>query len=157
MVLIEGDATFRSRDVQKMYEYIKDCDMVLGTRTTNELINQGSNMSIGLRIANLMVAKFVEILWWNYNEPRFTDVGCTYRAFWKTEYDEIKHNFIGKGPEFSPEMMIEFIRNNKRVIEIPVSYYTRLGGKSKHSESKVAILKTGLKMLSLILKKKLNE
>ena len=53
--------------------------------------------------------------------------------------------------------MIEFIRNNKRVIEIPVSYYTRLGGKSKHSESKVAILKTGLKMLSLILKKKLNE
>ena len=156
VVLIEGDATFRSRDVQKMYEYIKDCDMVLGTRTTNELINQGSNMSIGLRIANLMVAKFVEILWWNYNEPRFTDVGCTYRAFWKTEYDEIKHNFVGKGPEFSPEMMIEFIRNNKRVIEIPVSYYTRLGGKSKHSESKVAILKTGLKMLSLILKKKLN-
>ena len=46
----------------------------------------------------------------------------------KTEYDEIKHNFIGKGPEFSPEMMIEFIRNNNRVIEIPVSYYTRLGG-----------------------------
>ena len=157
VVLIEGDATFRSRDIQKMYEYLKDCDMVLGTRTTNELINQGANMPIGLRIANLMVAKFVEILWWNYNEPRFTDVGCTYRAFWKTEYDEIKHNFIGKGPEFSPEMMIEFIRNNKRVIEIPVSYYTRLGGKSKHSESKVAILKTGFKMLSLILKKKLNE
>ena len=156
VVLIEGDATFRSRDIQKMYEYLKDCDMVLGTRTTNELINQGSNMSIGLRIANLMVAKFVEILWWNYNEPRFTDVGCTYRTFWKTEYDEIKHNFVGKGPEFSPEMMIEFIRNNKRVIEIPVSYYTRLGGKSKYSESKLAILKTGFKMLSLILKKKLN-
>ena len=53
-------------------------------------------------------------------------------------------------------MMIEFIRNNKRVIEIPVSYYTRLGGKSKYSESKLAILKTGFKMLSLILKKKLN-
>ena len=157
VILIEGDATFRSRDVQKMYEYIKDCDMVLGTRTTNELINQGSNMSIGLRIANLMVAKFVEILWWNYNEPRFTDVGCTYRTFWKTEYDEIKHSLVGKGPEFSPEMMIEFVRNNKRVIEIPVSYYTRLGGKSKYSESKLAILKTGLKMLSLILKKKLNE
>ena len=113
-------------------------------------------MSTGLRIANLMVAKFVEILWLKHNEPRFTDVGCTYRTFWKTEYDEIKHNFIGKAPEFSPEMMIEFIRNNKRVIEIPISYYTRLGGKSKYSESKLAILKTGFKMLSLILKKKLN-
>ena len=120
------------------------------------MFNKGANMSTGLRIANLMVAKFVEILWLKHNEPRFTDVGCTYRTFWKTEYDEIKHNFIGKGPEFSPEMMIEFIRNNKRVIEIPVSYYTRLGGKSKYSESKLAILKTGFKMLSLILKKKLN-
>ena len=156
VILVEGDATFRSRDIHKMYEYIKDCDMVLGTRTTNELIHKGANMSAGLRIANLMVAKFVEILWLKHNEPRFTDVGCTYRTFWKTEYDEIKHNFVGKGPEFSPEMMIEFIRNNKRVIEIPVSYYTRLGGKSKYSESKLAILKTGFKMLSLILKKKLN-
>ena len=156
VVLVEGDATFRSRDIHKMYEYIKDCDMVMGTRTTNELINKGANMSTGLRIANLMVAKFVEILWLKHNEPRFTDVGCTYRTFCKTEYDEIKHNFIGKGPEFSPEMMIEFIRNNKRVIEIPISYYTRLGGKSKYSESKLAILKTGFKMLSLILKKKLN-
>ena len=155
VVLVEGDATFRSRDIHKMYEYIKDCDMVMGTRTTNELINKGANMSTGLRIANLMVAKFVEILW-SKHLPRFTDVGCTYRTFWKTEYDEIKHNFIGKGPEFSPEMMIEFIRNNKRVIEIPISYYTRLGGKSKYSESKLAILKTGFKMLSLILKKRLN-
>ena len=35
VILVEGDATFRSRDIHKMYEYIKDCDMVIGTRTTN--------------------------------------------------------------------------------------------------------------------------
>ena len=153
VILVEGDATFRSRDIYKMYEYIKDCDMVIGTRTTKELISQAANMSTGLRIANLLVAKFIELLWIKI-EPRLTDVGCTYRTFWKSEYDEIKQNFIGLGPEFSPEMIIEFLRNDKRVIEIPVSYYGRIGGASKHSENFSAIFKTGLKMLSLILKKK---
>ena len=106
---------------------------------------------ISRRLSKLAEAPIIKV-----EAPRFTEVGCTYRAFWKTEYDEIKHNFVGKGPEFSPEMMIEFIRNNKRVIEIPISYYTRLGGKSKYSGNKLAILKTGFKMLSLILKKRLN-
>jgi len=156
IILVEGDATFRSRDIYKMYEYIKDCDMVIGTRTTNELINQGANMSTGLRIANLMVAKFIELLWIK-REPRLTDVGCTYRTFWKNEYDEIKHNFIGAGPEFSPEMMIEFIKNNKRVIEIPVSYYARIGGASKYSKNSLAIVRTGLRMISLILKKRISN
>jgi glycosyltransferase involved in cell wall biosynthesis len=156
VILVEGDATFRSRDIYKMYEYIKDCDMVIGTRTTKELISQAANMSTSLRVANLLVAKFIELLWIKI-EPRLTDVGCTYRTFWKSEYDEIKQNFMGLGPEFSPEMIIEFLRNDKRVIEIPVSYYGRIGGASKHSENFLAIFKTGLKMLSLILKKKLNE
>jgi len=157
IVLVEGDATFRSRDIYKMYEYIKDCDMVIGTRTTKQMIDQAANMQSWLRISNLIVAKTIELLWWGYNEPRLTDVGCTYRAFWKTEYEKIKQNFIGIGPEFSPEMMIEFIRNNNRIIEIPVSYYGRISGKSKHSESTLAILKTGLKMLSLILKKRISH
>lgn len=157
IILVEGDATFRSRDIYKMYEYIKDCDMVIGTRTTKQMINQGANMQTWLRIANLAVAKTIELLWWGYGEPRLTDVGCTYRTFWKTEYNKIKQNFVGIGPEFSPEMMIEFIRNNNRIIEIPVSYYGRISGKSKHSESTLAILKTGLKMLSLILKKRISH
>ena len=154
IILVEADATFRSRDILKMYEYIKDCDMVLGTRTTRELIAQGANMNSKLRFGNLILAKIIEVLWWNHNRTRITDVGCTFRLFWKSEYDSIKNNFIGIGPEFSPEMMIEFIRNKKRIIEIPVSYYKRIGGTSKHSENVFYIAKTGFKMLDLILKKK---
>jgi dTDP-glucose pyrophosphorylase len=154
IILVEGDATFRSRDIFKMYEYIKDCDMVMGTRTTRELIAQGANMNSKLRFGNLILAKIIEVLWWNDGGSRLTDVGCTFRLFWKSEYDSIKNNFIATGPEFSPEMMIEFLRNNKRIIEIPVSYYKRIGGTSKHSESIVSIAKTGFKMLGLIIKKK---
>ncbi len=34
VTIVEGDATFRSRDMDKLCEYLKDCDMVIGTRTT---------------------------------------------------------------------------------------------------------------------------
>ena len=152
VVMVEGDATFRSRDVFKMYEYIKDCDLVMGTRTTRQLICQGANMMPWLRIGNIFAAKIIGLLWFKY-EPRFSDVGCSYRTFWKSSYDEIKHSFIGVGPEFSPEMMIEFIKNNMRVIEIPVSYYKRVGGMSKHSQSPWGILNSAMRMSWLTMKK----
>jgi UDP-N-acetylglucosamine diphosphorylase / glucose-1-phosphate thymidylyltransferase / UDP-N-acetylgalactosamine diphosphorylase / glucosamine-1-phosphate N-acetyltransferase / galactosamine-1-phosphate N-acetyltransferase len=153
VTIVEGDATFRSRDMDKLYEYLKDCDMVIGTRTTRQLICQGANMPFWLRIANVTAAKFIELLWIS-KEPRFTDVGCTYRTFWKSSYEEIKHNLLGAGPELSPEMMIEFVRNDMRVIEIPVSYYARIGGSSKHSFGVWGVSRTALRMLVMVLKKK---
>jgi hypothetical protein len=57
---------------------------------------------------------------------------------------------------FSPEMMIEMLRMQARVIEIPVSYYRRRGGVSKHSSSRWHSARTGLKMVGLILRKRAN-
>jgi len=53
--------------------------MVIGTRTTRQLIEQGANMEGLLRWGDVIVGKLIEGLWWG-QEPRFTDVGCTYRA-----------------------------------------------------------------------------
>lgn len=153
MILTEADGSFRAKDIPKMLEYLKDADMVVGTRTTRQMIEQGANMDWFLRWGNVFLGKLIEVLWWN-QEPRFTDVGCTYRALWKDAFERIKENLHAKGPEFSPEMMIEILRARKRVVEIPVSYYMRRGGESKHSKSKIKSFKTGLKMLSLILKKR---
>jgi hypothetical protein len=44
-------------------------------------------------------------------------------------------------------MMIEMLRIEGRVIEIPVSYYRRRGGESKHSSSRWQSMRTGLRML----------
>ena len=153
VTLVEGDATFRSRDIQKMYEYLKDCDMVIGTRTTRQLICQGANMRFWLRLGNVLAAKFIEMLWIS-REPRFTDVGCTYRTFWKTSYEEIQDSLSSSGPELSPEMMIEFVRRNMRVIEIPVSYYARIGGASKHSRGVWGVGRTAARMLKMTLRKR---
>jgi len=119
------------------------------------MIEQGANMQGLLRWGNVVVGKLVEILWWN-QDSRFTDVGCTYRAIWKEAYKKIKNNLQGTGPEFSPEMMIAVLQARKRVIEIPISYYKRLTGISKHSENYFKIAKTALKMLKMIFKKRFN-
>jgi NDP-sugar pyrophosphorylase family protein len=155
LVLVEADATFRAKDLGKLLEFLKDADMVIGTRTTRQMIEQGANMDGLLRWGNVAVGKLVEMLWWA-QEPRFTDVGCTYRALWRDGWRKIRGYMTRSDAAFSPEMMIEMIRVGGRVIEIPVSYYGRRGGESKHSSSRWQSVRTGLRMLRLIAEKRLN-
>jgi dTDP-glucose pyrophosphorylase len=153
LVVVEADHSFRAKDLGKFLEYLRDADMVIGTRTTRQMIEQGANMEGLLRLGNVFVGKLVEALWWA-QEPRFTDVGCTYRAIWKDAYLKIRDRLQGFGPEFSPEMMIEVLRARKRIVEIPVSYYKRTAGESKHSANYLEVSKTALKMLKLVLAKR---
>ncbi len=156
LIIVEADFTFRSKDLGKFLEYIKDADMVIGTRTTRQMIEQGANMNGLLRLGNLVVAKLVELFWWE-EEPRFTDVGCTYRAIWKSAYDKIKSELKSPGPEFSVEMMIRMLKHKKRVLEIPISYYSRAGDMPKHSGNWAGIIRTASRMLSLIFKERLSK
>ena len=52
--------------------------------------------------------------------------------------------------------MIEMLRVEGRVIEVPVSYYGRKGGESKHSSSLAGSAVTAIKMLDLIFRKRFN-
>ena len=156
LVIVEADHSFRAKDVGKMLEFLKDADMVMGTRTTRQMIEQGANMQGLLRWGNVVVGKIIELLWWS-QEPRFTDVGCTYRALWKDVWTKIRGNLRGIGPEFSPELMIEVLRARKRVIEIPVSYHARIGGESKHSDGFFKVARTALRMLKIIFAKRFNR
>lgn len=155
LVMVEADGTFRAKDLGKLLEFLKDADMVVGTRTTREMIEQGANMDGLLRYANIIWGKIIEGLWWNV-EPRYTDVGCTYRALWRDGYLKIRDFLVSDGAPLLPEMVIEMMRVRRRVIEIPVSYYRRRAGESKYSASRWQSAKTGLRMLRLILSRRLN-
>jgi NDP-sugar pyrophosphorylase family protein len=149
LVITEADYTFRAHDLPKLLEYLKDADMAVGTRTTRQLIAQGANMEVLARIGNVAMAKYLEALWF-WLETRFTDVGCSYRAIWRREWEAIEPNTRTNGPEFSPEMMIEVIKARKNCIEVPVSYHPRFGGESKHSRGLAGLTKTALRMGRMI-------
>ncbi len=157
LILSEADGSFRSADVNKFLAYIEDAGMVIGTRTTKQMVDQGARMNFIIRMANVAWAKFLQMLWFFTNETRFTDVGCTYRALWKKTYLEIRPGLRAVGPEFSPEMMAEGLRRQIKIVEIPVKYFQREGGESKHSVSYYHLAKTAMKMLRTIIRKKLER
>lgn len=121
VILAEADYAFPSRDIEKLLAYIKEADVVVGTRTTRQLIEQGDDMGEVVRLANVLLAKFMEVLWWDF-QGRFTDVGCTFRAFWLSTYKEIRPTLQSQGPEFAAEMIVEALRRRLRVVEIPINY-----------------------------------
>jgi glycosyltransferase involved in cell wall biosynthesis len=157
LILSEADGSFHSSDIKKFLAYIEDADMVIGTRTTKQMIDQGARMNFLIRIMNVLWAKFLQMLWFLHNETRFTDVGCTYRAIWKKAYHKIQPGLTSEGPDFSPEMMAEALHQRLKIVEIPVKYFQRSGGVSKHSVSYYHLGKTALKMLKTLIRKKFES
>jgi UDP-N-acetylglucosamine diphosphorylase / glucose-1-phosphate thymidylyltransferase / UDP-N-acetylgalactosamine diphosphorylase / glucosamine-1-phosphate N-acetyltransferase / galactosamine-1-phosphate N-acetyltransferase len=148
-VLAEAEYTFPEHDINKLLEYLQEADMVAGTRTTRQLIEQGSDMRGLVRIANIALAKLIELLWWRH-EVRISDVGCTFRAMWRSCYEDIRNQWQAKGPEFLAEMMVELLHDRKRLIEIPVSYYNR----SEAMHKKYRNRKTFLRILYMLGRKR---
>ena len=57
-----------------------------------------------VRTAHSGLGKLLELLWWN-REGRFTDVGCTLRAFWRSTYRDMESSLRATGPEVLAEMV----------------------------------------------------
>lgn len=156
-VLTEADGSFKAVDIVRLLVYLDACGMVLGTRTTRQLVQQGANMDFILRWGNVAAAKILELMWYIPHEPRLTDVGCTYRALWRETFETIRDGLSERGPGFSPEMICECFRRDVRVIEVPVSYHARMGGESAHSKNLRAVARTALKMFRCIFRKRFSR
>lgn len=157
LILTEADGSFKAADILKLLVYLEACGMVLGTRTTRQLVQQGANMDFLLRWGNVTAAKILELLWYIPHEPRLTDVGCTYRALRRETFRIIADGLSESGPGFSPEMICECFRRGVRVIEVPVSYHARMGGESAHSKNLRAVVRTAVKMFRCIFRKRFSR
>ncbi len=124
LLMSYSDDTFAPRDVLKFLVYLRDADMVVGTRTTRQMIEQGTNMRGLVRTAHILLAKLLQVLWWRF-DSRFTDICCVYRGLWRSTYETIRDNLTSPGVEVFPEMVIEVLRSRRRIVEIPVNYYNR--------------------------------
>lgn len=148
VALVEPDGTFLPTDLVKLLAYSDECDMVLGTRTTRELIWAGSNMDFFLKWGNWAVAKLVEVL---FNTSHISDVGCTYRLLDRRLVDYIAENMRIGGSHAGPEIMLLTITSGARFVEIPVNYLPRVG-RSSVTGSRLVAFGLGLRMIGLILR-----
>ncbi len=147
VVLAEPDGTFLPADIFKLLAYSSECEVVFGTRTTNELIWEGANMGVFIKWGNWTVAKMVEVL---FNTSHLSDVGCTYRLLSR----DVANRFAGEmqvgGSHAGPEMLMLTIASGLGFVEIPVNYMPRVG-KSSVTGSPITAFILGLRMIRLIL------
>jgi len=155
VVLAYSDDTVVPRDIDKLLVYLRDADMVVGTRTTRQMIEQGTNMRGIIRLTHILLAKLVELLWRRF-ECRFTDICCIYRAFWRSTWTAIDGNLSARGIEIFPELVLEALRARKRIIEVPVNYYNR-DADSTYVRSRYQSWGTLRRILVLIVRKRIAD
>jgi glycosyltransferase involved in cell wall biosynthesis len=146
LVVSEPDGTFSAHDIVKLLAYSDDFDVVYGTRTTLQLIWGGANMGWFLRIGNMAVAKYAELL---YNTTQLSDVGCTMRLLRRSAYAQMAPRFTVRGSHFGVEMMALSFLLGQRAIQVPVNYRRRVGTSSVTGNHAVA-LRVGLQMIGLL-------
>lgn len=148
IIMAEPDGTFVGKDILKLLAYSDDFEMVCGTRTTREMIWKEANMGWFLRQGNWLVAKMLMVL---FDTPSISDCGCTMRLIHRESlYRFIDKLTVGKS-HFLPEMVILAVRNNVKFIELPINYRGRIG-ESKITGNLKGVLRTGFRMIELILK-----
>jgi glycosyltransferase involved in cell wall biosynthesis len=152
VILAEPDGTFMGRDVLKLLAYSDDFDMVCGTRTTSELIWAQANMGWFLRLGNWIVAKMIQFL---YGGPSLSDCGCTLRLIHRAALERIQGDLTVGASHFLPEMVILALKRNLKIIEVPVNYRGRVG-ESKITGNLRGTLRTGFRMIALILRYRLS-
>jgi glycosyltransferase involved in cell wall biosynthesis len=148
VVVSEPDATFLPADIHKLLVYSNECDVVLGTRTTRELIWADANMDWFLRWGNWGVAKLIEVL---FNTNHLSDVGCTYRVLRRPAAEHVARNMRVGGSHAGVEIMLLAITSGARYVEVPLNYLPRIGTSSVTGKRLVAV-RVGLRMIGLILR-----
>jgi glycosyltransferase involved in cell wall biosynthesis len=147
VIMAEPDGTFIADDVHKLLAYSQDADMVLGTRTTPELIFSEANMGMAMRWGNWIVAKLLQIL---FNTPSLSDCGCTMRLIRRSALERFRDRLTVDRSHFLPEMVILARQSGVSIIEVPVTYRGRRGI-SKITGSWRGTVEVGVRMLQLIL------
>lgn len=154
IVLVEGDGTFSARDLAKFRAYLEHADMVIGTRTVPGLVERGSQMDIFFTWGNIFIGTLLRLRFWDAHflgKARFTDVGCTYRAIRREALACILPHLQVGGNHFSPHMLLVALAQGLGVIEIPITFWRRVGQSKGASQSLWKGLQVGLVMIWHIL------
>jgi glycosyltransferase involved in cell wall biosynthesis len=97
-----------------------DCDLVMGTRLKGEILPGAMSWShrwIGNPILSGMLKLFFK--------TRISDSHCGMRAFTREAYERM--GLRTTGMEFASEMVVNALRTELRVREIPITYHPRIG------------------------------
>jgi glycosyltransferase involved in cell wall biosynthesis len=150
IVLTEGDGTFSAEDLRKFEAYIDHVDMVVGSRTAPVLTHKHSQMDYFFSWGNMFLGALIRLRFLDFQflgSVNLTDVGCTYRAIRREALERILPYLNVGGDHFSPHMILVALAHKLSIIEIPVTFWPRIGKSKGASRSLWKGLKVGLIMM----------
>lgn len=124
IVLSEPDGTFTGRDLEKFLVYSRDFPVVIGSRTNQSTILEGSKMGLARKLANVLTAKMLEVL---FNTNALTEVGCTYKCFRREVLDDLSRYWETTDALFATELLLLVVAQRTPFVEIPISFAARVG------------------------------
>lgn len=126
IVLFDADLQYIPEDIPKLLSPLMNdgYDFVTGSRFKGKIMPNGMP-ALNRYIGQPLLTKTLNLLF----HTKFSDVHCGFKAFTK---DALKKMNLGcVGMEFASEITIKAIKQNLKMIEIPVTVYPRLEGKAK--------------------------
>lgn len=146
VVLCEGDMTFRAYDIDKLLAYVPHADIVVGTRTVEQLRAKDTQLSTFMFYGNLFVGKLLEIK--HLGKATLTDVGTTYKlcrtAALRTLLPQLDPRV---NLEFNPYFLDNALQDDLRIVEVPITFHKRIGESKGGNIDNFVALKLGLKMI----------
>ena len=164
VAITECDGTFSGSYLEKMIPYLDNCDMVIGTRQIQILTEKDNQNSMFYVWGNYILAKLIQIKYFslvNLEIVELTDVGCLYRCIRKDALEKIKSELdsldakkILKNPNsglITNFLTMIAIKNNFKIVEIPITFRKRLGTSKTGSNKKSKAIVYGLRFFWYII------
>lgn len=139
VVMIDGDGTYLPEEINKLLEPVINgkADHVIGNRFTNYQKGAFTGLNLfGNRILNKIFG-FAYGIWLN-------DILSGYRVFNYDCYKRIELNRTGF--EIETEITIECVKNDMKILEVPITYLARVSG----AATKLRPLRDGFRIVSTI-------
>ncbi len=160
--LAESDGTANAYDIEKMLPYLDNCDFVVGSRMLQVLSEKGTQLRTKDVWGNFILAKLIQLKFFSLNHlgiMSLTDVGSIFKLIRKESLESIINTFTDpKTNKLKPDleinlfMIVEALKNNLRIIEVPVSFNKRIGTSKIGTPKLKMAVKLGFLYLRYILR-----
>lgn len=134
--ITDADGTYPIKDIPRLYEHMKDYDMVVGARTGEDV-----NIPWVRRPAKWFLRKLANYL----TEFKIPDLNSGLRLFRKKDAQHFM-GILPKGFSFTTTITLAMLTNDMRIKYVPIDYMRRKG------KSKIKPIRDTLNFIQLILR-----
>ena len=128
VVIHDADLEYFPKDLIEMFKFVDGSNLVLGSRFIGN--KKRSNIYMRTYIANKTISLFFSFI----NQKRITDVATCYKMMPTSFFKQ--NNFKEEGFSIEIEIISKFLKNNKNIVEVPISYNARSYEEGKKIKTK---------------------